>query len=249
MKKAEKDILKKTHSAATIFNIVNSAKLNDKPVMGWRLVCGQKITVNLFIRVVRKSRDEIVVRAFNEEGKKTLGNLLSSSQTLNFFLSEDLALFQTEVKSFEANGDVVARMPKMMAQVDRRKHLRLFLDEEVQAKVKFLKNSPSHKDKSQLFDKKCFDLSAGGLSFVVSKPESKFFKIGDYVKLAKIFFERKEVLVAGRILNVLELEPDERNKLMYKGQKICVKFEKIDSKSVNLLNEFVFRHVDLNEAV
>ncbi|MEX0799256.1 MAG: PilZ domain-containing protein [Bacteriovoracaceae bacterium] len=249
MNKAGKNLLKKNNSAWAIFSIVNNTKLNDKPVWAWRIVGGKKVTVEVFIRVIRKFKNEMIVRASRPEGEKVLGNLIAGSETLNFFFPEDAALFQSQVKASDARGDVVVRMPKMIAQVDRRKHMRLRLTEDVQARVSFFKKNHTQQKKTQLFKKDCFDISAGGLAFIVSRTEAKFFKLGDGINLMRVNVENKEAAISGKVVNILEVEPNERNKLHYKAYKICVKYDQINPQTSKLLNDFVFRYVDLNEAV
>ena len=66
--------------------------------MGWRIVAGKKVTTSIFIRVIRKFRNEFVVRAVSDKEKNVLSNLLASSGTLNFYLVNDMVLFQSQVK-------------------------------------------------------------------------------------------------------------------------------------------------------
>lgn len=249
MNKAGNNSLKKNYSAWAIFSIVNNTKIDARPVLAWRIVNGKKLTVEVFFRVIRKFRDEVVVRATRPEGQKILGNLVAGSDKLNFFLPEDMVLFQTDVKSVDASGELVIKLPEMIAQIDRRKHMRLSLSDDVGAVVKFFKENTGQVKRTQLFDKACFDVSAGGLSLVVSKTEAKFFSIGDVVNRIRLEVENKEIPLSAEVVNILDIEPDGNNKLHYSGKKICLRYSKIGPKAQKFLNEFVFRHVDLNEAV
>lgn len=249
MDKANSNILKKNYSAWAIFSILNNTKLRGKPAIAWRIVSGKKITAEVFIRVIRRSRNEILIRGTDPGSQKILGTLSSGSENLNLFLPEDMVLFQSDIKSFDSSGDTTLKVPSMIAQIDRRKHMRLFVAEEVPAQIKFFKQTHAQRANTQMFDKQCFDISAGGLSFIVSKMESKFFMEGDSIGPIRIFAENKEVSVTGKIVNILDVEPDNRNKLHYKGRKICLRYDKIDPKDRKFIDDFVFRHADLSEAV
>lgn len=243
------NILKKNQSAWAIFSILNNAKIQSRPAIAWRFVSGKKITTDIFIRVIRKSRNEILVRGSDMESQKILSQLVAGSETINIFLPEDMVLFQSEIRAFDANGDTVLKIPSMIAQIDRRKHMRLFINEDHSAKIKFFKQTHAQRGNTQKFEKACFDISAGGLSFIVSRMESKFFMIGDDLGIIRVAFENQEIQVVGKIVNILDVEPDARNGLHYKGKKVCVRYEKVDSKAQKKLADFVFRHADLSEAV
>ncbi|MBC77341.1 MAG: hypothetical protein CME64_15155 [Halobacteriovoraceae bacterium] len=248
MSKAGNNSLKKNFSAWAIFSIVSNTKINAKPVLCWRIVNGQKKTVEGFFRVIRKFRNEIVLRATANDSQRELGKLVAGCETMNFFLPEDMVLFQTQVKSVDQNGDLVIAIPKMIAQVDRRKHMRLNLGGEVSAIARFQKENHGQIKRKHVFEKSCYDISGGGLSFIVSKTESKFFKIGDEVGPISVNVENKDVPLKGKVLSILEIEPNEHNDLHYKGYKICIQYSKIGSKAQKFLEEFVFRHIDLDEA-
>lgn len=249
MNTADNNILKKNHSVWAIFSILNNTKMFGKPAMAWKIVSGKKVTADVFIRVIRKSRGEIIIKAVSPGSQEVLEKIAAGSQHLNLYLPEDMVLFQSEIKSFDQNGDIGLRIPEMMAQIDRRKHMRLTIGEIPLATVKFFKESHSLRSNTQLFEKGCFDISAGGLSFIVSRMESKYFSRGDYMSLVRIMVDGKEIPVSGEIVNILDVEPNSHNKLHYRGKKICLKYDTIDSKARQFLADFVFRHVDLSEAV
>jgi hypothetical protein len=68
----------------------------------------------------------------------------------------------------------------MIVQVERRKHIRLMIDEH-KCHVKFFKTMITQRVKTQIFEKNCFDISSGGFSFVTAKTESKFFELGEEI--------------------------------------------------------------------
>jgi hypothetical protein len=239
--------LKKNHAAWAIFSILNNTKLQSKPVMGWRLIGDKKVTVELNLHIIRKFRNELVFKA-EGENQIVLSHLVAGSDKLNIFLPNDLALFQSKIKVFE-NGLVTLSMPEMIAQVDRRKFMRLPVDDGIDCSIKFFKQSHLQQRNIQSFDRKCFDVSAGGLSFIVSKAEEKFFKSGDFILGLELKIDGIVNTMSAQVVNILDIEPNERNKLIYKGSKICLRFTQIDQKAQKFIQDFVFKNSDLNSDV
>jgi len=249
MEKRSANTLKKNDSKWAIFSLINNTKLSENQVLGWRIVAGKKVTSELYIRVIRKFRDEFVVRGKSEKESNTLNNLIASSGVLNFYLVDDMALFQSEVKHVDSNGDFVFSMPKMIAQIDRRKHMRVFMNSEVGAKIRFFKENEGHRVTKQQFEKSCFDLSAGGLSFFISRAESKFFNLEDEIEKIELSMNGAKVRLKATIVNVFDVEPDERNQLNYKAKKVCIRYKDTDPQVVKKINQFVFKHSDFDEAI
>lgn len=249
MNKIENNALKKNFNEWAILSIINNTKNDEKPVLGWKIVAGKKVTVDVVFQVIRKFRNEVVVRAVGSRGKSTLGDLASGAQKLNFYLPDDMVLFQADVKQIELNGDVRITMPQMIAQIDRRKYLRLFVEETMNVKVKFLKENHGHSKITQKFEKNCFDISAGGFSFVIAKSESRFFYNCDSIFGIEMQIGKEKINIAADVINVLDIEPNEENKLHYKGQKVCVQYSNISKESKSLINNYVFKYVEISEAI
>ncbi len=246
---AKNNNLKKNFNAWAIFSLINNTKLLGKNVVGWRMIGGKKVTVEVNIRVIRKFRNEIVIRVIDPKTRNTLGNLISGSDKLNIYLPEDLVLFQTDVKKADENGDVTLSMPKMIAQIDRRKHLRLFVADDINVSAKFFKENHGQKVVKQQFEKRCYDVSAGGLSFIVSKIESRFFEKGDVVKSIRVVINDQIVSLHGKVVNILDVEPDAHNGLHYKGKKVCLAYGNTSPEVVKQINDFVFKYIELDEAI
>ncbi len=249
MNQNNKNTLKKNYNDWAIFSIINNTKVNEKTVLGWKIVAGRKVTVEIIFHIIRKFRNEIVVRAVGPQGKTNLGNLAAGANKLNFYLPDDMVLFQTEVKQIEMSGDIRIKIPEMIAQVDRRKDLRLFVENGINVEINFLKQNHGQKLATQQFKKTCFDVSAGGLSFIISKTEKKFFKEGDLVKNFKLNLDGKDIEIDTQVVNILEVEPNAQNDLHYKGWKICLKYINLKKPTKKIIEEFVFRYIDLDEAI
>lgn len=241
--------LTKNFSEWAIFSIINNTKLNDRTLVAWRLIGGKKVTVNVKIRVLRKFRSEIVLKTEDVRSQAMLQDLTAGTDKLNFYLQQEMVLFQTMIKSRSAEGEITVTIPNMIAQIDRRKHLRLFVEDYMPIQVNFIKKSNLNGNVTQQFDKKCYDLSAGGFSFVISKTEAKFFKIGDPVLNVSLNMDGQFIYFNAKIVNLLNVEPNELNKLNYKGLKVCLKFLDLAQKYHDVINDYVFKNVDFSQNV
>lgn len=249
MNKIGNETLKKNFNSWAIESIINNTKKSNKSVLGWKIVGGKKVTVEVVFHIIRKFRNEIVIKAIGEQGKQKLGNLVAGSKKINFYLPDDMVLFQTDVKHVEQNGDIRIKIPTMMAQLDRRKHLRLFVEESMNIKVNFSKENNGHRVLTQQFEKSCFDISAGGFSFIISKSEARFFNLNDSINNIEVQIGDIKLKANCEITNILDVEPNVGNKLNYKGWKVCFRYTKINPKSIKAIDEFVFRYVDISEAI
>ena len=249
MVQGNENLLKKNTKSWAIFSIISNAKIENRPVLGWKIVAGKKVTVEVIFHIIRKFRNEIVVRAVGPLGKKNLGNLAAGAQKLNFYLPDELVLFQSSVKQIEENGDIRVEIPSVIAQIDRRRDLRLLLENSNQVELEFSKENHGVKKRSQTFKKSCYDISAGGVSFIVSKSEKDFFKAGDIVKRLDMKIDNKILHLNSQVINIFEIEPTPHNGLIYKGWKVCLYHLSLDPGHKRLIEDFVFKYIDFDEAI
>ncbi|MDP7321261.1 MAG: PilZ domain-containing protein [Bacteriovoracaceae bacterium] len=249
MNQVTKNLLRKNFNEWAIFSIINNTKINDKNVLGWKIIAGQKVTVEVIFHIIRKFRGEVIVRANGPKNKELLGNLATGSQKINFYLPEDMVLFQTEVKQIEPNGDVRVKLPKLFAQVDRRRDFRLFLGEGLKVQIDFQKFDHSQQQYQQKFNKNLFDISAGGSAFIISRSEKAFFRVNDLIKDINIRIEGREIKVNAVIMNILDVEPNKQNQLNYKGKKVCLRFLNLDATNKKFLEDFIFRYMDIDVVI
>lgn len=241
--------LKKNYSAWAIFSIVSNAKINEKSIVAWKIINGKKITVDIYIRVIRKFRNEFIIRSSRASGKETVERLVAGGEKLNLFLPNDFVLCQCDIKKIDSNGDVVLKIPDMIAQIDRRKHLRLFRDEGVKIEVEFQKELSGHLDRVQNFKKDCFDISAGGFSFIVSRTESKYFLKENTIENIILNLDGRKTKLNGIVVSVLDIEPDERNELLYKSKKVSIQFVDASPQQQKVINDYVFKYIDMREVI
>jgi hypothetical protein len=252
---SDKDLnkLKSNDDGRFISGLVDQARKNSARVMAWKDIRGEKVTVDMFIRTVRKGYGEIEI--FSEESEtKEYNQVIQNNEKINLYIPSLAILFQVKIKRIVSKGNIVVSYPKMVAQVERRQHLRLNLSDSEEFQVaSFFYKSRSEKfiqenTKTQLFEKECHDVGAGGLSFIVSKAETKFFENDDLVSNVHLIIQGREITVDTKVVAKIQIEPDHRNKLHYSGTKICMQFASINPEDQKYIETFVFRHVKLDQA-
>ena len=243
------NLLKKNYKDWAIFSIINNAKLSDKPVVGWKMIAGQKVRVEVVFKIIRKFRNEIIVNALYPNEKMDLTKLASGSEKLNFYLPDEMVLFQVEVKQIQESGDIIIGFPKMIAQVERRKEFRLFVENNLNIDVSFTKTNHGQKVATQPFKKNCFDISSGGLTFIISKIEKSFFKLGDKIDELVISIENREIKVKVEILKVNKIEPNARNTLIYGGWLVGTKLIEISKEDKDYIDDFVFKYTEFKDVI
>src|SRR5690606_37320657 len=126
------------------------------------------------------------------------------------------------------------------AQIDRRNGSRVNAQEE---NLKILFQSKTERGQGQHFTKPCFDISAGGLSFYVSKMEKKFFREGEVLEMLDIVTPDWSSQVRAELILVKELEPNEFNNLPYRVWRVCCRFKGLDEKNRQLLDRYIFERI------
>lgn len=244
-KKGNPNQLIQNEDSKSIFQILLDAKNAEMKCMVWKMVGSSKITAECYIQVIRKFNNEMVLKAQTAGQDEKLRTIISGSDSVNVYIIEKAVLFRSKVRVIDDAGDLAIQFPEMLAQAERRKTLRLIVPYEVNCDVAFFKTSLDRGTQTQIFEKKCYDISAGGMSFLLNKAESKFFEIGDMITSLKIVIDGYELMVDGRIVNFIPVEPGPNNDVIYKGLRVCLKFESVDEITKDTLNEFVFKHLDL----
>lgn len=249
MQNENKNILKKNFHDWAIFSMINNTKLRNKTVIGWKIIAGKKVKVEVVFHIIRKFRDEIVIRANGHKNQETLLKMTAGADKLNFYLPDDLVLFQSEIKHTENNGDLRVSIPGMVAQVDRRLDLRLFLDDGMLVQVEFKKDNHLKNGRMQTFKKDCFDLSAGGSSFIISKSEKIFFQKNDILSNVKLYNDDISLNLRAKVVNILEEKPSKQNGLIYQAWKVCLKHEYKSTKDRKKIEDFVFENAKLEQVI
>lgn len=223
-----------------------SAKERNEEAYVWRIVGDKKVLAPVRFEVIKKVKSELVIVP-GENAKEIFLHVLGGADHLNFFLPNSSLLFQCSVKQFESNGSLSLQFPKFIAQVDRRKNLRMEAIDHPKLRVQFCKTVAATQPTKQFYGKGLFDLSAGGLTFLVTKAESRHFITGEKLKNIEIIVNDQKIITSASILRVQELNEIESQEHPYKAWKVTFTFDSLQKRDQDLLTKFVFENVRIDE--
>jgi hypothetical protein len=234
--------LKKIHEEAVIHGLLSGTKETNIEVFVWRLIGGSKHLASVRIEAIRKPRkDFCIVPALGHE--RQVQELMSSLDYIDLYVPESALLLRCKIRQIDAPFRYYLQIPDFIAQVDRRQSFRLNVHQTEEVKISFGKSVSDPRPMSQHFHKACFDISAGGFSFLVSRMESKFFQINDPIRTIEIKANGWTSKVNAEVALIKEVEPDEFNGLTYKVWRICCRFSQIDQISKKHLEKYIFERI------
>jgi hypothetical protein len=238
--------LKKMHDQKMIGHQLLSAKERNDEAFIWRIVGDKKVLAPVRFEVIKKAKGELVV-APAEDSREIFQHVLGGADHLNFFLPNSSLLFQCSVKQFESNGSLSLQFPKFIAQVDRRKNLRMEASNHPKLRVQFCKTLAASQPTKQFYGKGLYDLSAGGLTFLATRAESRHFIPGEKLKNVELIINDQKIVITASILRVQELNEIESQEHPYKAWKVTFTFDSLQKKEQDLLTKFVFENVAIDE--
>lgn len=218
------------------------AKESSFDVFIWKLVGNTKHLGQVRIESVRKTRKDFCIIP-SEGQERMVQELMSNQSHIDIYIPDSALLLRCPIKQSDAPYRYYLSMPNFVAQVDRRKNLRLNVQETSEVRVSFAKTIILQKPVTQTFMKNCFDVSSGGISFFVSKMESKFFRAGDAIPVVDIKAGAWSSQLSAEIVTIREVEPDEFNGLTYKVWRVCCRFSQIDQISKKYLDRFILERI------
>ena len=234
--------LKKVHEESIIYNLISGAKERSLEVFIWRLVGTSKHLANVRIESIRKPRkDFCIVPVPGHE--QQVQDLMSGQGYIDLYVPDSALLLRCNIRHTDAPVRYSLHIPDFVAQVERRKSFRLNVYEEESVKVSFGKAVSMPRPMSQHFVKSCFDISAGGFSFLFSRMESKFFQVNDPIRTIEFKAGNWTTKVNAQISLIKEIEPDEYNGLTYKVWRVCCRFSEIDQISKKHLEKYIFERI------
>lgn len=234
--------LHKISDEAIILNLLMSAKDCGSEIFIWRLVGGSKILGQVRIESVRKFRKDFCI--IPEEGQdRQVQELMGSQNHIDIYVPGAALLLRCTIKQTDAPYRYYLEIPKFVAQAERRKSIRVNVNDGADVQISFGKIIAGPKSMSQHFLKPCFDVSTGGVSFYVSKTEAKFFDLSDNIESIEIKAGQWSSKVGAEVISIREVEPDEYNGLTYKAFRISCRFSKIDQISRKYLEKYIFEKI------
>ncbi len=234
--------LSKVHDVSQIIQNLNSAKEEISEIYLWRFVGGSKHLGLTRIEAVRKQRSDFCIVP-TEGQDRVVQELLSGQTHIDLYIPSKSILMRCRIKQTDAPFRYYLEIPEFMAQVERRKELRLNTYDQQEIKVSFGKTITLPRTMSQFFLKSCFDVSTGGISFLVSRTESKLFNESDLIPTMEIKAEKWVAKISTQVLSIRETDPDEANGFPYKVWRVSCKITQMDPIAKKQLERFIFERI------
>jgi hypothetical protein len=234
--------LSKVHNAAEIISGLNSVKNEASEVYLWRFVGSSKYIGLTRIESVRKQRGDFCIVP-SEGQDRIIQELLSGQTQIDLYIPAKSTLMRCRIRQTDAPFRYYLEFPQFMAQVERRKELRLNAYDQKEITVSFGKTITLPRTMSQYFLKSCFDVSTGGISFLVSKTESKLFQESDLISTMEMKTSDWNAKISTQVLSIRETDPDEVNGFPYKVWRVSCKITQMDPVAKKQLEKFIFERI------
>ncbi len=240
--------LKKIYDNKLIYSLLLATKERSDQVLVWKFVGTKKVTARIKITVINKTNGTLVFCPASEDAD-ILKNILSSSESLNFYIPSGSTLFQCKVKNIESMDRIVSFLPQFVAQLERRKWLRLKTIELQNVRIQFSKKIDPVRTTQQFYRKNIFDLGVGGMALLMTKSESKFFIQGEIIKSVEILIDDLKIVADLEVIKHIEIKPGQESNQHYKVWKIGFRFAGMQKKDQETISTFVFKHIGNSIAV
>jgi c-di-GMP-binding flagellar brake protein YcgR len=227
---------------AAINALLGTIKDQGLEVFIWRIVGAAKHMAKVRIESIRKVRKDFCIVPADGQDRQVL-ELMGTQSYIDIYSPDSALLCRCNIKQADAPFRYYLQLPEFVAQVERRKSLRLNLGDSSAIQMSFGKTAKLPRPMSQHFLKSCYDISTGGFSFFVSKMEVKLFQINDTINGINMKAGDFSSKVDAQIVYVKEIEPDEYNNLTYKVWRVCCRFSQIDQISKKYLEKFIFEQI------
>lgn len=234
--------LKKIYEEKLIYSLLLASKEKLEQILVWKFVGNKKITARVKLSIINKTTKTISINS-HEDDIDILSQILSSSECLNFYIPNGSSLFQTSIKNIESAQRVVLRFPQFVAQLERRKWIRLNAEDFPNIRIQFTKKNDPLKSTQQFYRKNLHDLGVGGMAIMMSKSEAKFFLKGEKIKAVELLIDDSKIVVDLEVVNQIELNPSTQSNHYYKVWKIGFRFAGMQKKDQELISGFIFRHL------
>jgi hypothetical protein len=239
--------LKKVNDFAVILNLLSGARDKNSEIYVWKLISDKKHLSQVRIESIRKARKDFAIVPC-DGSERNLMDIIGASKSVDIYVPEYCLLFRTAIRSSDPPFRYYLEIPEFVAQLERRKNLRLVIENPSDLKISFTKKIDNPRPLSQYFHKDCYDVSVGGFSFYISKMETKFFNDNNSIDVV-IKIDNVSLKAKAQIITKAEIEPDEFNGLSYKVWRIGCMFTEIDHLVRKSIEKFIFERIKEDQYV
>lgn len=219
-----------------------NAKEKQHPVYVWRIIGDKKILSQIKLDLILSARGELRISP-TEESLIAFNHVVGGCRNINLFFPNSSTLFQSEVKEGHGDYGLVISMPNFIAQMERRKWLRMTGEMNSKLRIQFSKKTSLPHPMNQFFSKSLTDISAGGSSFFVSRAELRFLAEGEELKNLELLVDGIKMKVNAKVLRVQELSRHSYPSALGKTYKVSLSFSHIDKKDQDQLAKFIFQNL------
>jgi c-di-GMP-binding flagellar brake protein YcgR len=227
--------LTKINSKEKIREIIKNAHREEEISLVWKLAQSGRVSEDVKIHTYKDKANEIVFKAVSE--RNTLSEVLSGSEFINIYIVNKGIVFQSELVRVGEDFEFAIKYPEEIYLHDRRGDVRVHVEEADQCKMSF-KVYDDKSGKFRSFKKDVFDISLGGVSFLVNRDEARLIEIGDSLDFMIVAYKDKDLMVESKVVNKSKLSKKTNPELIYDAYKIGVQFNDIPGDDKK--NLFVF---------
>ncbi|MBF0297474.1 MAG: PilZ domain-containing protein [Oligoflexia bacterium] len=179
------------------------------------------------------------------ENKNSIENIKKNDKYIFIYIPNKKIMFQSQLLETHKNKNLLLlniQLPLTIHVLDKRKYVRLSASETdhniiVQFNKKYEKMERTF---SRHFELPCFDISIGGISFIIEQEHTNLFHVDDLIDKLSIRIDyNKDIVVQGKIINCCQIKPNKINKLTRSAYKIGICFNQIPSTDQEWLNSFI----------
>lgn len=229
---------KKIREQRMIGRLLIGAKDRSEPIHVWRFVGDRKILANVRFVVIQPAKGEFQIEPMPGQ-EEIFSQVIGASEYINFFIPQGCLLFQC-INRGNDKARIVVAFPAFMAQIERRKWLRLPMEEQKNIHLQFTKPYLKPHLTHQVFSGVPYDLSGGGISFCVSRSEVGAYVPGEKIKHVELFIEGRKIKFEGQILRIQEINQTTTGRLPRKNWKVSLAFVAIEPADQEYVARYIF---------
>jgi len=213
------------------------------PVVIWKFGLDRKWSAVLELKIVRSQQNEalFIVSGDQEEAIK---KVITGEKSSKFYIEQGNILFQANIKTFYGN-ELVIELPKFIAIQERRQYMRL-LNENPKNILIFNTLTQHNVQQMKSFQKTIHDLSAGGMSIILSLQEKELVPVSDQILHCMAYVDGECIVSSMKLIGIIEIPSNSSNGLLYKSYKASFKFMEISENHKNFINDYVLKHYKLS---
>ncbi|MBL6990042.1 MAG: PilZ domain-containing protein [Bacteriovoracaceae bacterium] len=214
-----------------IQSLIKEAHTKKKPLIAWYFFVGKMLKAELDIVSVLSERKKIKLQA-REKSFIYLKEMISGSGEINIYIPEYQFFFTTKICSLDDLGELTIEFPDESSVVDRRGGQRFSLSDDLLIELTY---------KNKKTKKKCFDISSGGFSIILSKSEKLLFKEDQLFDVVNVYFGSQQITLSAKIKNILKLKPFMVEDNPYGAFRISFQFVDVDDlgAQLKLLTDYI----------